>query len=62
MYFDARVMLPDSINALTSFGDDDTIKEYTMMLCVKKCPTTTVYLPQEDLADGGAYRICEYPV
>ncbi|KAL5263312.1 hypothetical protein ACHWQZ_G008631 [Mnemiopsis leidyi] len=42
MYFDPTVMLPDSINTLRD-PTDTTPVEYTMMLCVKKCPDVSVY-------------------
>ncbi|XP_063694180.1 choline transporter-like protein 1 isoform X3 [Bolinopsis microptera] len=55
MYFDPRVMLPDSVTAV--IGSDKTaFLETTMMLCVKKCPVGTV-LPIET---NGAYKMWEY--
>ena len=57
MYFDPTVMLPDSLNTLNT--GETTPKEFSMMLCVKKCPDVNVYpVPVEGLG-GDFYRMCK---
>jgi len=49
-------MLPDSVAAVIG-SDDEAFIETTMMLCVKKCPVETIFVPET--TKSGAYKICE---
>lgn len=60
LYFDPRVMLPDSVTAVLG-ADDEAFIETTMMLCVKKCPVKNIYWPEATPQETSkAYKIWEY--
>lgn len=58
MYFDASVMLPDSVKTVINAGDSGA-KEFSMMLCVEKCPTEVAYFPKAP-DNSESYIMCEY--
>ena len=61
MYFDPTVMLPDSLNTLSDPTGDSTPKEFSMMVCLKKCPDVTIYsLQYASEQDTGSHRMCKY--
>ena len=59
MYFDVSVMLPDSVNTIINAGESMDAKEFSMMLCVNKCPEKTITIPKEVISLDNAYRMCE---